>query len=71
MLGVCVRILSIVTLHANLIFLRSTILPLQSCRRLACTVVPIVLRNTVYYAVLLMMKDQLHSKSVERTKTVE
>ena len=29
----------------------------QSCRLLACTIVPIVLRNTVYYAVLLMMND--------------
>ena len=36
----------------------------QACRRvyllaaiLACTIVPIVLCNTVYYAVLLMMND--------------
>ena len=25
--------------------------------RLACTIVPIVLRNTIYYAVLLMLND--------------
>ena len=38
-----------------------TVQSVQSCRllpaRLACTIVPIVLCNTVYYAVLLMMND--------------
>ena len=34
----------------------------------ACTIVPIVLCNTVYYAVLLMMNDYILSKSVEETK---
>ena len=39
----------------------------QSCRQ-AFTIVPIVLCNTVYYAVLLMMNDQIRSKHVEQTK---
>ena len=36
--------------------------------RLACTIVPIVLCNTVYYAVLLMMNDQILSKHVQQTE---
>ena len=32
--------------------------------RLACTIVPIVLCNTVYYAVFLMMNDWIRSKHV-------
>ena len=39
----------------------------QSCRH-ACTIVPIILCNTVYYAVLLMTDDQIRSKHAEQTK---
>ena len=40
--------------------------------RLVCAIVPIVLCNTVYYAVLLMMNDWILSKHAEQTKkTVE
>ena len=38
--------------------------------RLACTIVLIVLCNTVYYAVLLMMNDKILSEHVEQTKKV-
>ena len=34
-----------------------TVLLYFEAARLACTIVPIVLCNTVYYAVLLMMND--------------
>ena len=40
----------------------------RTLARLACTITPTVLCNTVYYAVLLMMKDQIRSKHVQQTK---